>query len=118
MAIKDPRCLKIGRLPCQPCNPILPFLMCVLSSSIPHGSRIQLPSILMMDDYRDEEPLTKLVESLGEDYPMVLVKEAIAKVPDFIKTVEKQAKLDPFSASFTWNQASALTTRFSRVKTL
>ncbi|KAG5532244.1 hypothetical protein RHGRI_026767 [Rhododendron griersonianum] len=52
----------------------------------------------MMNNYGDEEegePLMELVQSFGEDYLMVLVKEAISKVPDFIKTVEEQADLDP-----------------------
>ncbi|KAH7838050.1 hypothetical protein Vadar_021470 [Vaccinium darrowii] len=58
----------------------------------------EIPSFPSKIDVRGdegEEPLMELVQSFGEDSLMDLVKEAIYKVPKFIKTVEKQADLDP-----------------------
>ncbi|KAG5532246.1 hypothetical protein RHGRI_026769 [Rhododendron griersonianum] len=103
MAVKDPR-KNIGNR--QPsCGPFWCYPSFVLFSRKPpqriftSGNESMIPSFpSMMNNYGDEEegePLMELVQSFGDDYLMVLVKEAISKVPDFIKTVEEQADLDP-----------------------
>ncbi|KAG5532235.1 hypothetical protein RHGRI_026760 [Rhododendron griersonianum] len=120
-AVKDPR-KKIGNT--KPsrgpfwCSPSF-----MLFSRFPprrifsSGNESMIPSFPSMMNYGDEEeaeePLMELVQSFGEDYLMVLIKEAISKDPNFIKTVEEQADLDPSSARFTWTEASAVTTSSS-----
>lgn len=59
-----------------------------------------------------EEPLMELVRSFGEDSLMDLVNEAIYKVPMFIKTVEKQADLDPVQRQIYISQGIGINDEF------
>ncbi|KAG5532245.1 hypothetical protein RHGRI_026768 [Rhododendron griersonianum] len=99
-AVKDPR-KKIGN-PKPSRGPFWCSPSFMLFSRFPprriftSGNEIMIPSFPSMMNYGDEEePLVELVQSFGEDNLMVLIKEAISKDPNFIKTVEEQADLDP-----------------------
>ncbi|KAH7839061.1 hypothetical protein Vadar_034406 [Vaccinium darrowii] len=71
---------------------ILPNTIFILKNATEIPS---FPSMIDVGGDEGEESLMELVQSFGEDYLMDFIKEAIYKVPNFIKTFEKQVDLDP-----------------------